>query len=83
VLSWATPTEVNKVLLEEMASHNYDWSNKRASLKKSGNTYDIDVVDLLASKVDALAEQLDRFGALNLRSSSSMVYEVVYEICVV
>jgi len=47
--------ETTRALLEKIASNNYHWSGKRANLKRSGGGYEVDVVDLLASKVDALA----------------------------
>ena len=51
-----------KTLLEEMASNNYHWSSKRAAPKRTSGIYWIDVVDMLASKVDALAQRFDRLG---------------------
>jgi len=47
--------EVAKALLENMAANNYHWSNERAPQRKGGGKYDIDAVDMLAGKVDALA----------------------------
>ena len=45
-----------KALLEDMAASNYHWSSERATLKRSGRKYVIDVVDMLANKIDALAQ---------------------------
>jgi len=72
-----------KALLDEMISNNYHWSSERASLKRSGDKYDVDAVDLLASKVDVLAQCLDRHGAPTPWSSSrhGVWVGVVYEIC--
>jgi len=47
--------EAAKVLLEEMASNNYHWSDDRTIMKKSIGMYGVDTVNLLASNVDALA----------------------------
>ena len=45
--------EGSKVLLEEMASNNYNWSSEQAIPKKSGDKYEIDVMTLLATRTDA------------------------------
>jgi len=47
--------EVAKALLEEMASNNYHWSSERATPRRSGGKFDVDVVTLLVSRVDRLA----------------------------
>jgi len=54
--------EVAKALLEEMVSNNYDWAGKRATPKRTSGLYKVDAVDMLASKVDALAQRFDKFG---------------------
>ena len=46
--------EVARALLEDMATNNYHWSNERAPLRKGGDKYDINAVDMLANTVDAL-----------------------------
>ena len=61
--------EVAKALLEDMAANNYHWSNERAPQRKGGSKYDVDAVDMLASKVDASAQRFDRLGT---PSGSSM-----------
>ena len=68
--------KVDKALLEDMAANNYHWSNERAPQRKGGGKYDIDAVDMLASKVDALAQRLDRLGTPNPGSSSGTMYAV-------
>ena len=40
--------------------------------------YDINAVDMLASKVDTFAQRFDRIGTPNPGSSSSMMYELVF-----
>ena len=52
--------EAPKALLKEMTSNNYHWSSERAISRRSGGKCDVDTVTLLASKVDALAQRLDR-----------------------
>ena len=47
--------EVAKTLLEETASNNYHLSSERAMPKRSGGRYEIEVVTLLANRVDVLA----------------------------
>jgi len=54
--------EAAKALLEEMASDNYHWSSERTTPKRASGIYGIDAVDLLASKVDALAQRFDKLG---------------------
>jgi len=52
--------EAAKVLLEEMASNNYHWASERPTPYRSSGKYAIDVVTLLASRVDALAQRLEK-----------------------
>jgi len=54
-----------KTLLEDIASNNYHWSSERAVPKKSSGRYEVDAVTLLASRVDVLAQRLDRVGTPN------------------
>jgi len=44
-----------KVLFNEMASNNYHWSSERATPMWRSGKYDVDVMTLPASRVDALA----------------------------
>ena len=41
-----------------MVANNYHWSIKQATSKSSSDKYNIDALDLLASKVDALYSSL-------------------------
>jgi len=71
--------EAVKALLEEMASHNYHWSSERATPKRASGVYGVDAVDLLASKVDALAQRFDRLetpSRSQVRSSSGAMFEI-------
>jgi len=54
--------EAMKALLEDMASNNYHWSSEQATLKRTSGVYGVDVVDMLANKVDALVQRFDRLG---------------------
>jgi len=55
--------EAMKALLEEMTSNNYHWSSERATPKRTNGVSEVDAVDLLASKVDALTQRFDRLGS--------------------
>ena len=64
--------EVAKALLEGMTSNNYHWSNKRATSKKSEGKYEVDAMTLIASRVNELAQVLDKVGVSpTLHDSSS------------
>jgi len=52
--------KVAKVLMEEMASNNYHWASDRASLHRSSGKYTVNAVTLLASRVDALPQRLEK-----------------------
>jgi len=47
--------KVANALLEEMTSKNCHWSSERATPRWWSGKYDVDVVTLLTSRVDALA----------------------------
>ena len=55
--------EVAKVLLEEMASNNYHWASDRATMQRGGGKYLVDAVTLLASRLDALAQRLEKVSS--------------------
>ena len=78
------PIEATMALLEEMTSNNYHWSSERATPRRSGGKYDVDVVTFLASRVDALAQRLDRVGTSSIpggSSASSVGVYAVYMTC--
>jgi len=56
--------EAARALLEEMISNNYHGSSERATPKRTSGVYGVDVVDLITSKVDALAQRFNRLGTL-------------------
>jgi len=73
--------DVAKALLEEMASNNYHWAGDGATPQRGDGKYSVDAVTLLASRVDALAQRLEKVTASpsTVRSSGSAVE--VYAIC--
>ena len=74
--------EAAKALLEEMASNNYHWSSERATPKKGSGRHEVDVVTLLASRVDALTQRLDRVATPSVTfAGSSMGAYAYYEAC--
>jgi len=73
--------EAAKALLEEMASNNYHFLSERATPSCRSGKYDVDVLTLLASQVNALAHRLDRVGVSSLPGNSSGSSVGVYAIC--
>ena len=74
--------EVAKALLEEMASNNYHWSSERATPKRGSGRHEVDAVTLLASRVDALAQRLEKVATSSATSAGpSMGIYAVYEAC--
>lgn len=63
--------DTTKAMLEDMASNNYYWSNKRTTSRRGGDKYDVDTITLLASRVDALAQRLDQLGTIPIPGRSS------------
>jgi len=72
--------EAMRTLLDEMVSNNYHQSSERANLKRTGEVYGADVVDLLASKVDALVQRFDRLGTSSLGNPLRSFFGVVFEV---
>ena len=70
-----------KALLEEMASNNYHWSSDRATPQRGGGKYSVDAVTLLASRVDALAQRLEKVTSSPSPVGSSGSAVEVYAIC--
>ena len=70
--------EVAKALLEETASNNYHWSSERASPRRGGGRYKMDAVTLLASKVDALVQRLDKVGTPSVTSAGPSMEAYAY-----
>ena len=63
--------EAAKVLLEEMTSNNYHWASDRATPHRSSGKYAVDAMTLLASRVDVLAQRLDKVGTSPTPGGSS------------
>ena len=63
--------EVAKALLEEMASNNYHWTSDRATPQRGGGKHFVDNVTLPASRVDALAQRLEKMSSSPSSGGSS------------
>jgi len=63
-----------------MASNTYRWSSGRATLRRNGGKHDIDAVTLLASRVDTLAQRLDKIGTFSTPGSSA-IPAGIYGVC--
>jgi len=64
--------DTSKALLEEIASNNYHWSSKRANPRRGSGRHKVDALTILASRVDALAQRLDRV-ATSVREKKNRV----------
>ena len=76
--------EAAKVLLEEMASNNYHWVSDRATTQRGSGKYAIDVVTLLACRVDALAQSLEKVSTsptLGSPSGSTVGVDAICKTC--
>jgi len=74
--------EAAKALLEEMAPNNYHWASKRAAPNRNGGRHEVDAVTLLVSRVDALAQRLDKVANPSTTSAGpSMGTHAYYETC--
>jgi len=70
--------EAAKALLEEMFSNNYHWSSERATPWRGGGRYEVDAVMLLASRVDALAQCLDKVATPSVTSVGPLMGACAY-----
>lgn len=57
-------------LIEDMAQNHYQWSSERSPQKKGGR-YDVDALDHIASKVDALFQNFDKLSVNAVASSTA------------
>ena len=73
--------EAMKDLLEDMASNNYHQSNEGAPSKNSSGKFNVDVVTYLASKVDTLAQRLDKISTSPTPGDSSRSSIGVRDVC--
>jgi hypothetical protein len=58
-------------LIEDMAQNHYQWTNERAITasspsKKEAGMYEVSPIDHLAAKVDALTQELNNFGLVEM-----------------
>jgi len=65
-----------KALLEDMNANDCRWSSERTTSKRDNGKYDVDVANMLASKVDALAQRFNKLWTSNAGMSSGIMYEV-------
>ena len=72
--------DIVKTLLEEIDSKNYHQFSERTTPKRSNGRYKVDVARVLASKVDTLAQRLDRVG-ISPTPGNSLGPIAVYVIC--
>ncbi|XP_020243612.1 uncharacterized protein LOC109821792 isoform X2 [Asparagus officinalis] len=61
-------------LIEDMAQNHYQWANERAQTSKGGK-YEIDVLDHISSKVDALFKKVKNLS-INSVASTSIACEI-------
>ena len=54
--------EAAKALLEKIISNNCHWYSERATPKRSISKYEVDALTLVAIRVDALVQRVDRVG---------------------
>jgi len=73
--------ELEKVLLEEMASNNYHWASDRGTTHRGDGKHTVDAVTLLASRVDALAQRLEKMSSHPTPGGSSGSTIEVCAIC--
>jgi len=71
--------EAAKALLEEMASNNYHWASKSVTPKSGGGKHAVDTVTLLASRVDTLAQRLEKVATSSATSAGPSMG--IYAIC--
>jgi len=64
-----------------MASNNYHWASDRAIPQRGGGKYSVDAVTFLASRVDALAQRLEKVSFSPSPGGSSGSNIKVYAIC--
>lgn len=66
-------------LFENMALNYYQWSNERAIQKKVPQNYDVDALDIITAKVNALTQNFDRMNvdAVGFLNVSCKIYDVL------
>ena len=56
---------IKKKFQQEMASNNYQWSNKRGLPKKASSTHNVDSITMLTEQVASLVKMMGNMGQLN------------------
>ncbi|XP_020266504.1 uncharacterized protein LOC109841993 [Asparagus officinalis] len=64
-----------KQLIEDMTQNHFQWSGERSLPKKSGR-YDVDALDHIASRVDALFQKFDKMNMNSVASNSTTNCEI-------
>ena len=72
--------EVARALLEEMASNNYHWSSETGTPKRIGEFYDVDSLNLIASKIDAFAQCFDKLVTPSSGNPSGSLSKTMFEV---
>ena len=62
-------------LIEDMALNHYQWSGERNTQPKVGGRHEVDALNLIAAKVDALTQRFDKFG-VNAASAANITCEI-------
>ncbi|XP_020272432.1 uncharacterized protein LOC109847612 [Asparagus officinalis] len=57
-------------LIEDMAQNHYQWANERAPQTSKGGKYEIDALDHISSKVDALFKKVEGLSINSVASTS-------------
>jgi len=73
--------EAAKVLLEEVASNNYHWASDRATTQRGSGEYAVNALTLLTSRMDALAQRLEKVSSSPSSGGSSASSVGVYAVC--
>ena len=55
-------------LIEDMTLNNFQWSTERGQPKRVRGKLEVDALTLLAAKVDAMTQRLDRMNVLSQKS---------------
>ncbi len=50
-------------LLERVAYHNYEWSNKRGNTRRTAGILEVDALSMMNTQFDELTKRLDRMQA--------------------
>ena len=57
-------------MFENMALNHYQWPNGKGTQKRIPGKYDVEVLDIIVAKVDALTQKFDRMNVNAMRVSN-------------